>query len=103
MANSNEKGKVRKSVENPSMIYAPSISSYLLSHPNFTGHLVSNSNIHGIYKKGYLHNLDGPAVYNESYEVYYIDGVRHTKEEYIVTTRKYRLEKVLAKIDNDNS
>ena len=100
---------------------------YINEHPNFTGCLIDSYNDIAWYKDGKRHRDDGPAIEcangnkewlkngkmhredGPSWEcangdkLWYLNDKQYAEQEWLITMRKIKLEKVLKRLDNENN
>jgi len=77
---------------------------YIQAYPTFTGCLINKSGYKVWYKDGLKHREDGPAIeWKNGDKKWWLNNVQYTKQEWIIATRKIKIERVLKAIDNENN
>ena len=98
-------------------------NTYIFDHPKFTGCLIDAVNDIAWFKNGKCHREDGPAVelvngskywykhgkrhredgpaieHNNGSKWWWLNGQEYTEQEWLITMRKIKLEKVLKNIE----
>ena len=73
---------------------------YKREHPDFTGCLINKYNNKIWYKNGEKHREDGPAiVYVSGSKEWWMNGKYYNEQDYKIALRKFKLERVLKKIE----
>ena len=73
---------------------------YIEKHPKFTGCLIDKYNDKHWFKNGLYHREDGPAIEcADGSKIWYLNDKFYSEQDYKITIRNIKLERVLKKIN----